>query len=85
MEYSILLRLYVDFAEGKDRCIRNVVLMAHDEDSVDWSYQNLEVLRRAGQIRELLILLAKKRNTLIGHTVRHNELLRTIIEESTES
>ena len=41
---------------------------------------NEEVLRRVGEKRSLMKTLTRRRNNLVGHILRHDGLMKTIVE-----
>ena len=71
--------------EVKSGSIRNVVLPKNDEDK-KWidRVRNEEVLRRVGEKRSLLKTLRKRRDNLVGHILRHDGLMKTIVEGQVE-
>ena len=51
-----------------------------NEDSKDRPRENEKVLRRVGEKRSLLKTLKRRRDNLIGHIMRHDGLMKTIVE-----
>ena len=45
---------------------------------------NQEVLRRVGEKRSLLRTLRRRRDNLVGHIMRHDGLMKTIVEGQVE-
>ena len=87
MEYVSLWKRGLDVnsnREGKSGSIRNVVLPKNDE--IKWidRESNERVLRRVGEKKSLLKTLSRRRENLVGHIMRHDGLMKTIVEGQVE-